>query len=426
MYLVEMEVERRWAGRYLIGRYSRTFRTWRRSVFDTGLDPEVIRTVIEDGSKGGESVVLVAPFFAGNIVMPAIESLRRVLLYTPYPLDAFLARAVSSLPESVRFREEADRIIESTRGRINALFELEGKCGACGTNLVARSIRFGSLRAYARCPSCGEKETFKYKLTPGDLERLNRLEEKHIKGWHPDELAGGGRLGDFFTRRSIHAHSILFEKIKTVRDPDVRDALFWCFIEAVGGMRAAYERYRYLPYREERNPAPLFENEVDEMEQRLPGSRKGLHYFFKTGSTDEVIAGEATFAHERELDSLPPDSVDVAVATIPSSSLKPLPDYERVLTAWLAGYGEIEDGLELSDLEKYFRGVRRVIRPGGRMNVMVEDMPEAVDALMAVEPILYSLGFKRIGSLPETGPDEKDKTDRMSSRNLQALVYVKA
>lgn len=163
--------------------------------------------------------------------------------------------------------------------------------------------------------------------------------------------------------------------------------------------------------------------EYQDMEIYIYGERD--FYFYSPGNIDDVLDGTATFTWGRELDALPAGSADMALVTIPSNGLKPLPEYERICAAWLSSVEELDALLESSDLKSYFRGVATAVKPGGRIYMIVEETPGAFRLYTEAELVLRDMGFDYERTLPETDIQSFRERMRFPGGGPQVIVYAK-
>ena len=377
-------------------------------------------SIVCEGSKPGSGIILVSAHFDPDIVMNAVRCERRVLVHATSPLDRLLARSFSSLPETREFMDAGHLVAEKARERIFSLYELDADCEGCGSRLVADRVMPLRLTAYAACPSCRETNGSTYDLSPSDINKMTRIEERPIELWHPEESS---ELYDMYTRRSVLAQSILFAEIGKVKNSSVRDLLLSCFFESMGikrfGRTGNHHRSR------ESNPWPRFVYRLKKKGHHLIKLKRPDYYFLKCGGADEVLEGTATFAWTEGLGSLPPSVADAAVVIMPSPFV-PASALDRACAAWLAE--EVPAGEETGSVRpgKYVAGLLRVLKPGGRFNLVVEHHPGFLRSFALVDPLLKDLGFDLASSLPE--PENElleDRGEHSQLLGIEALVYEK-
>ena len=372
-----------------------------------------------EGSKPGSGLILVSPHFDPDIVIDAVRCERRVLVHATSPLDRLLARSFSNLPESKEFMDAGHLVAEKARERIFSLYELDEDCEECGSRLVADRVMPQRLTAHALCLSCGETRGSSCELSPSDVNKMARIEENSIELWHPDESS---ELYDIYTRRSVLAQSILFAEIGKVKDGSIKDLLLCCFFESMGIGRFGHRKNYHRSH--EMNPWFEFVERLKRKEHHLDSLRESDCYFLECGGVDEVLDGTATFAWSERLDSLPPSVVDAAVVIIPSA-LVPASALDRVCAYWLAEDITTGGASGSVGFGHYVAGLLRVLKPSGRLNLVVEPHPGFLRLFVLLDPLLKRIGFNFVSTLPE--PEDELLEDREHSQLLgfDALVYEK-
>ena len=388
--------------------------------------PEIIlEKMVNEGSEPGRSLILFSPRFLPGGPLFALKSERRVVIHADGPLDELLAGCYSELPGGQEVSEAGQAVLDKTRKRICSLYEMDALCEKCGSHLIAVRTSFGRLSASTICVGCDDTSRpsrLSHKLTPADLKRMAKIEERPIESWHPVDIGKGENFLDCFTRRSIMSQSILFTQIQKVEKENVRSMLLLCFFEANMVHKRLRSRLSANYWISEQNPWFNFSRE-------LKGIRRDLHrisskefYFLRAGRVDEVLDGNATYAWSDGLDGLPEASVDNAIVMLPYNGMQPVPISERVCAAWLGrekGLGTVPGG----SYRAYFEEVRRVIMQGGTLYVIVDEDTGMPGTLINIDHLLRETGFEYAGTMPEMDPDELSDGKTAQFTGPEVLVY---
>ena len=387
--------------------------------------PEIIlEKMVNEGSEPGRSLILFSPRFLPGGPLFALKSERRVVIHAAGPLDELLAGCYSELPGGQEFSEAGQAVLDRTRKRICSLYELDALCEKCDSHLIAVRTSFGRLSAHAICVVCDEASLprrLSHKLTPADLKRMAKIEERPIKSWHPVDIGNGENFLDCFTRRSIISQSILFAQIQKVKKENVKSMLLLCFFESTKVTRLR-SRLSASYWISEENPWFNFRRALKGMRIDLQRISSKEFYFLRAGRVDEVLDGNATYAWSDGLDGLPEASVDNAIVMLPYNGMQPVPISERVCAAWLGrekGLGKVPGG----SYRAYFEEVRRVIRQGGTFYVIVDEDTGMPGTLIKIDHLLRETGFEYTGTLPEADPYYLAEGKAVHFTGPEVLVY---
>ena len=349
----------------------------------------------------------------------------------------------------------ADLFATSGRGRSSGtirwtLNSVVVACGACGRGSRlwddATDTARGTATAGRRCPACGESidkrsakpmgseaawmlvedDEGRFERAPRrvDLERLARIEDEGMAGWHPSMALGPDRemyirsalhlqgvhdVADFWTTRNRRALALLWSEIQTVGDLRLRQALSFAFTNtawhgtrmrrynARGGQRPLTGTL-YIPQLSiEANPAFVFAHKISQLARFYAESPDAP-------SSLTIMRGSAGAM------ALPDKSIDYCFTDPPFGSNIFYADCATVWESWLdattpvaeeavvnrslrpsAGGKTVDDYALL--MESAFSEVQRVLKPNAWATVVFQSSDAEVWAALrtAVEHAGFDL-----------------------------------
>lgn len=370
--------------------------------------------------------MLISPRFTPAAPLAALSAERRVIIHTAFPLDDFMAGCLMGIPERRELARAGKRVLDKTGEGIFELYRLDERCGECGGNLVASQISFRSLRAEAVCRDCDEGETAgrssgEHELTPGELKRMTKLEEKPVGRRHPEETQDGTGILDLYTRRSIHAQALIFEAISKEKDESVRRWLALCFLESVLYFRAFRTGRKHSLIRTESNPWFDFSRSLERRQRDLQVLGGERFYFLEQGSINEVLEGTATLAWTRELGDVPEGAADCSVAMVPYDGLLAAPLEDQICAAWLNLSGESGGSGECGEPTASFESLKSRCMKGSRLNIIVGRELALPGFAIRLDHLLGGIGLELEKTLPEIDLHESANMRRFYSPSV--LVY---
>ena len=395
--------------------------------FDSGADFNTVTMILETGKKkAGQALVLVAPFFLSDAVSLTLSGEERVIVMAQGSADHLIARAVAERPSAERFKEEAAAVVEFVWPEVSEGYRLDRTCPECGAPLVVRMVSFGLLDASVECSNEDSEckwEERRYKLSTEELDRIIRGTGKPIRNWYPAEIGGGKVLEDFFSRAYIRSFALIRARISDVSDSPVRRCLMWAFLEA---LELRGSRFTSLYSKHEGNPIMLFERAADQVEERLSQLESDDFWFFDPGTLEQVLEGtKATYAWVPYTEGIPDGALDVVMTQLPFNGLKPLSDEERILDLWAGGRTRAEYPQQVGDLKGYFEEMHRVLKPCGRLGIVIEGQVGAFETFKSLNQVLQDMGFEFAGEVPEAGSEGFAWRERSFMRQPEALLYMK-
>lgn len=424
VYIIERSRESVSRSRSRLGRAELRF--WYKwfNTFSSPATGRTIEEVLGEGTVPGETLVLVAPFLMADAIANSVTHESRVVVLAQCGLDRLLASVIECPPPAAQFKSASEEVLEDVAPLIAELYKVDVTCPKCGKQLVADSVSFVSLTANQACFHCTSewrRQRNERKLAPAELDRLTRHDDKRFTEWHPEGIGDGKRLEDYFSLAYIKALSVIWAKIEAIEDGAVRSALMWCFMETLGERD---ERVGAAVYREV-NPLFEFRYVLGTFHSLLQDLEGEDFYFLKPGNLTEVMEGKATYTSVAELKEIPDKAVEIAVVMLPYNGLKPLTDSERVHAAWLGDTGGDLLPPQVSDLRGYFKELKRVLKPGSRLNLCIESKVGAYRTFTTVDPILKKMGFEFAREIPEAGPADLEERERAFMREPEVFVYRK-
>lgn len=201
----------------------------------------VVGEYIEHYSAEGD--VVFDPFCGSGVT--AIEALRRkrkTIASDLDPMATFITRMTVVPIDLKDFQSAFEDIKKKTRRQINSLYETI--CPKCGTHVPAEAIIWKDdkpIDIRLSC-DCSRKVVWK-KPTRFDFQRIKEIENKKIQYWYPNNelvwntrvnVHKGEKVSDLFTRRNLHALSVIFNKIESIENEEIKELMRFTFTSTLG------------------------------------------------------------------------------------------------------------------------------------------------------------------------------------------------
>jgi adenine-specific DNA methylase len=209
----------------------------------------VVGEYIEHYSKKGE--IILDPFVGSGVT--AIEALKRgrkAIAIDLNPIATFITKVTLKPIELREIKKTFEAIKKAISDEVNQLYFT--KCPQCG-NTKALTIatvwerentsKPKEIRLY--CPQCKKRK--RKEPSEEDIAFLKVIEEKEVPFWYPkDKLCyengaefeegthiGLDNISDLFTKRNLIALSIVYNKIQSLEEGDIKDIFRFAFTKQV-------------------------------------------------------------------------------------------------------------------------------------------------------------------------------------------------
>jgi len=199
----------------------------------------VISEFIKKYSEAGDTV-LDSFCGSGITLIEAVKLNRKAVGIDLNPMAVKLARASMTKIDIELLKEEFRKIKEELKPLINAMYET--KCGKCGNIAYETHIIWEKalpVEVWYQCDHCKINKT----IREGNMADKLQAENPIIKPlWFPDtemfensriNVKSRQRISDLFTNRALSGLSYIFDRIKKVENPAIKEALEITFTGAV-------------------------------------------------------------------------------------------------------------------------------------------------------------------------------------------------
>lgn len=194
-----------------------------------------------------ESDIVLDPFVGSGVT--ALESIklgRRAVGTDLNPMAIFISRMTGRPFDLDSIRRAFTRISDRCREQIESFYQTEcAKCRVPATILACVWDRVENQLKEIRysCPHC--KKRLRKKPSKDDLASLRRVERRPIRTWYPKNefpegitfaqgrREAGPHFYDLFTKRNLHALSLLWAAIQAEKAEPVREMMSFAFTSMV-------------------------------------------------------------------------------------------------------------------------------------------------------------------------------------------------
>lgn len=420
----------------------------------------VVSEYIRHYSKEGE--IVLDPFGGSGVTaMEALKAGRKAISMDLNPMSAFLIENTLS-PINTRDVEEAFRRIETRlKGKINDLYETE--CPKCRQGAVVLATIWERGKDRPKELRCTCRECRKYAATPTrrDLARLGEIEGLHTRRYPQNRLAYDGNLfkegthlpeyetvDSLFTKRNLHALSLLFDEIQRIENRKLQGVFKFAFTSMVhlasrmcpvakeGGKGHwsalsttsfwPVHRYWIPPVSMESNVWMLFESAIFGKQGVLKGKAdaasqiglckrarglkefdEGANILFETASALELTK------------TVPPNSVDYIFTDPPYGGAVQYFELSTLWAAWLGMDLNYADEITINSeqgkdfdyyhkmLKSAFREMYQVLKPGRYLTVTFHSTEIAVWNSIIKAVVLSGFDLEKIVYQPPARPSAK-------------------
>lgn len=474
-------------------RAGKNSQAYRAHSYHTKVPPEAIEKLIRHHTSEGQLVV--DPFCGSGMTgVASVLSGRHAVLSDLSPAAVHIARNYTTPCEPESFVKAAARVMDRARPTLSWLYEMGAatsrtrveytvwsdvfQCPHCGTEIVywegARDAKTGAVTEKVRCTGCrhaSEKRELRWvgerpvetnakgpvsreahPPTNAELELIQRANASEILHWIPQvpftaaremwraghSAQGVNSVGDFYTKRNLHALAAIRHAIQEEKDDRLRAALMFAF---TGMVNRASKRYQWnvkrptnvmtgtlyiSSLRYEWNVGSLFERKL----------RDVAKYFAHLGSPSgraEVVQSSAT-----ELAHLPDRSVDYVFMDPPFGANIFYADSSLLWDAWLGTLTDeraeivvnkhrtpVDGGKTLSDYQRLmteaFREVSRILKPTAYATLQFNNSSD--DVWCSIQDALRDAGLEvrhAIG-LDKIHPSIKGVKGRQAKEDVASL-----
>lgn len=474
-------------------RAGKNSQAYRAHSYHTKVPPEAIEKLIRHHTSEGQLVV--DPFCGSGMTgVASVLSGRHAVLSDLSPAAVHIARNYTTPCQPEAFVKAAARVMERARPTLSWLYEMGAatsrtrveytvwsdvfQCPHCGTEIVywegARDAKTGAVTDKVKCSGCrhasqkrelrwvgerpvetnakGPVSREAHPPTNAELELIQRANASEILHWIPQvpftaaremwraghSAQGVNSVGDFYTKRNLHALGAIRHAIQEEKDDRLRAALFFAF---TGMVNRASKRYQWnvkrptnvmtgtlyiSSLRYEWNVGSLFERKL----------RDVAKYFVHLGSPSsraEVVQSSAT-----ELAHLQDRSVDYVFMDPPFGANIFYADSSLLWDAWLGTLtderAEIvvnkhrtpgDGGKTLSDYQRLmteaFREVSRILKPTAYATLQFNNSSD--DVWCSIQDALRDAGLEvrhAIG-LDKIHPSIKGVKGRQAKEDIASL-----
>ena len=474
-------------------RAGKNSQAYRAHSYHTKVPPEAIEKLIRHHTSEGQLVV--DPFCGSGMTgVASVLSGRHAVLSDLSPAAVHIARNYTTPCEPEAFVKAAARVMDRARPTLSWLYEMGAatsrtrveytvwsdvfQCPHCGTEIVywdgARDAKTGAVTEKVKCTGCrhasakrelrwvgerpvetnakGPVSREAHPPTNAELELIQRANASEILHWIPQvpftaaremwraghSAQGVNSVGDFYTKRNLHALAAIRHAIQEEKDDRLRAALMFAF---TGMVNRASKRYQWnvkrptnvmsgtlyiSSLRYEWNVGSLFERKL----------RDVAKYFAHLGSPSgraEVVQSSAT-----ELAHLPDRSVDYVFMDPPFGANIFYADSSLLWDAWLGTLTDeraeivvnkhrtpVDGGKTLSDYQRLmteaFREVSRILKPTAYATLQFNNSSD--DVWCSIQDALRDAGLEvrhAIG-LDKIHPSFKGVKGRQAKEDVASL-----
>lgn len=208
----------------------------------------VVAEYIKHYSRNNE--IILDPFVGSGVT--AIEALkygRKAVAIDLDPMAVFITR-MTAIPVALTELEHSfEQIRTDVKDQILGLYET--RCEKCGAKTFATHTIWDTdkdsktekpIKIWYNCEKCKNKTFLKKKPEKSDFEKLKMVEDTKIEFWYPtNELIWntrvnvhrGERVEDLFSRRNLLALSILFNRIESISNRNLKDMMRFVFTSSL-------------------------------------------------------------------------------------------------------------------------------------------------------------------------------------------------
>ena len=381
----------------------------------------VVREYIEHYSQEGE--VVFDPFAGSGVT--AIESLilkRKAIACDLDPVAIFITKC-TTMPVDLDDLQDAFSTIEGKVAKqISELYLT--RCPSCKAfgeieAVIWHSDKPVEIRYSCSCQPKARKSLWK-DVEADDLKRLADIEATPVLHWYPrNELVWNSRVNvskgmkvpDLFTKRNLHALSMICDAIESIENSRLRDMMRFCFTSSLGqasklvfvirkrgresGIAKETKEVGSWATRGYWIPPEYFEiNAWNCFAERFSKLLRGKAETNKLlGNTVNEASNSYELGDARpllllnqsstDLSNMPDDSVDYVFTDPPYGDAVPYLELDLMWASWLKMPMKFEDEIIISDspvrkkdfdeyfrmLTQAFREVHRVLKPSHWLTV---------------------------------------------------------
>lgn len=197
-----------------------------------------------------EGETILDPFCGSGVTgIEAIANNRKAILIDLNPIAVFITKNTARV--NLNALEKAfEYIKKECEKQIRELYSLDEKCPTCKVNIEMRHLlrgpKFLEWIVYGLCPNCESKRHYvRRPLKKSELQKLRQIENKKINYWYPknafperfdkDRVTYKGiiYIYQIFTKRNLHALSIIWDRILKIKQESIRDLMKLSFLNTL-------------------------------------------------------------------------------------------------------------------------------------------------------------------------------------------------
>ncbi|MHB8277397.1 MAG: DNA methyltransferase [Candidatus Humimicrobiaceae bacterium] len=375
----------------------------------------VVSEYIKHYSKEGE-IVLDLFLGSGVTALEAIKIGRKAIGIDLDPMSIFITEQTAIPVDIDELKLGFKKLENETKSIIYKLYETN--CNNCGSKRISEAIIINNnLPTEIRFECNCKKEVFKkyWKKTDYyDVEFIKEKEALFSPYWFPQNelvwnsrinVSKGLKVNDLFTNRAIIALSTLYNSIQSLKNPVIRNLLFFCFTSSLAQSSNLVPVYRKIGRERQVGgwdirgfwiPSEHLEINVwncfDERFKKLLRGKEetnkliGLERFKPKKNVLELIKDGTLLLLNQSatnLSNLPNNSVDYIFTDPPYGDAVPYLELNYMWSSWLKMNPAFEEEIIISDspvrnkkfeeynqlLIKSFREAFRVLKPEKWMTV---------------------------------------------------------